>query len=570
MNLKNINLIAWKTFRHNSDKSALFLEISTVFCLSLCFGLILGLNAIFSDLLEKSKHIVEINSPLITHELKDIQSVYKIHEGLSVKDDELIKSINIPGLEFTPVKKNIVTNENKENFIVMPTKDKALCLTNEEITQFTIFDLSEGMSIVGTPLRLASFKCEWQQSNIPIIHVPEKIWNRVYGDKKFMYSVGFTNLKNVDKKLQSLVEILKNKEFIVVNKSLQGMDFMRISILQKKIFDIVFSLLCLLLLALMMMNCMIFIKNRRNDWKLFYLFQVKEKYTNAIIVFRFLLIFATTVAFSFLFGLIVANTSTEIVEKYLIGHTGNITLGYKFELNDILFTYSLMLFIFLISTIVTINGIKQANELNSKPATTLEIRNLNVSYNTLTQGNIQILKDVSLKVMPCRLTAIVGISGSGKTTLLNSIFNNKYLDNEVLIEIESTAYVTQYPNLVQELTIAENLNLFSKSDKLQELSKQFGITKILSHYPEETSVGERQRACIVRALLSKPTNIILDEPTASLDAANKILVINIIKDMVEEKELSFALIVTHDPAVVKMCDDIYELKNTELNYVTIN
>lgn len=90
--------------------------------------------------------------------------------------------------------------------------------------------------------------------------------------------------------------------------------------------------------------------------------------------------------------------------------------------------------------------------------------------------------------MPCRLTAIVGISGSGKTTLLNSIFNNKYLDNEVLIEIESTAYVTQYPNLVQELTIAENLNLFSKSDKLQELSEKFGITRILSHYPEETSV----------------------------------------------------------------------------------
>lgn len=71
-------------------------------------------------------------------------------------------------------------------------------------------------------------------------------------------------------------------------------------------------------------------------------------------------------------------------------------------------------------------------------------------------------------------------------------------------------------------------------------------------------------------MLSKPTNIILDEPTASLDAANKILVINIIKDMVEKKELSFALIVTHDPAVVKMCDDIYELKNTELNHVTIN
>lgn len=566
MKINYLFLIAWKTFRHNSDKTALILELITIFCLSLCVGIILGLNAIFSDLVDQSQALMDKSMPLVIHPVTDDISFYHSQEGVSQEDKNYLNQIDDFGIVLKPVQRNIILGKNNIWYIVLPTQGQAECRTQDNIKNFTVYDITSGTNLLGLPIKSYTFQCNWEKSNINTVEVPEKIWNKIFGGKTFMYGVHFKEIKRPHIQIEELSNLLAEKKFTVINKNMEAFDYMKLSLLQKKIFNIVFGLLCCLLMALMVMNCMIFIKNRKNDWKIFYLFKVSPKYTNLIITMRFIFLFILTVTWSFLLGILVAKLSTDVVRQYLLPPSFGLTLKYQFDIHDIVFTDGLVFIIFLLSTLITIKGIEKNKRLKSKNMTGLEINNLSIAYHTLSEGKIEILKNVSFKPKLGNLTALVGISGSGKTTLLNAIFNPCYLDKEVLVNIEKTSYVTQYPNLIEELTIEENLLIFSKTekDKMQQWCKEFGIVKILSHYPKETSVGERQRACLVRALLCQPDILIMDEPTASLDKKNKIKTIEIVKNLLDIKLIKLCLIVTHDPDVVEICDDIYELDDSHL------
>lgn len=565
MNFQKIFHLAWATFKSNRDKSALFLEATTIFCLSLCVGIILGLNAIFNDLIEQSQSIIELNSPVVAPEIKTPNDLYKLHEGLVSVSQEL--NFSHPGIKLIPSTRNLVFDKKLGPIVVVPTTEQAICYHKEELTKFTIYDITSGPSIMGLPLKNATFKCEWQKSNFSLIKVPIKYWKHVFNDKKFTYSVVFSNFDDPAKNLHEFQKKLKDSNYVLLNADYQSLDYLRISFLQKRIFTTVFSLLCILLFALMMMNCSIFIKNRKNDWRLFYIFKVPRHKTNFLVIIRFSILFFITFILSLLWAVIIANISTSIVQHYLISDHKNFNLSYVFTISDIITTHSLVLLIFAVCSGFAIKGLNNKFALTSKSFDGLEIKNLSVSYPTISQGIVPILKNVNLNIKANTLNAIVGISGSGKTTLLNCIFNNQYLDKQIFIDIQKTAYIPQEAHLIAELTVEENLLLFSQGSEqdLLQLAKTFGIEKILDHYCREISGGEKQRACLVRALLSGAKNLVLDEPTASLDEENKIKCIRLIQQMIQEKRLSWALVVTHDKEVVQNCENIFVLRSGVLN-----
>ena len=175
----------------------------------------------------------------------------------------------------------------------------------------------------------------------------------------------------------------------------------------------------------------------------------------------------------------------------------------------------------------------------------LEVKRLKKVYTTRFGGNtVQALTNVSFTVEKGEFTAIMGESGSGKTTLLNLIAAfDKPTDGEVLLNGKSIhsiredeiaafrrdhlGFVFQDFNLLDTFSIQDNiflpLVLAGKSyeemnRELAPIAKILGISDILSKFPYEVSGGQKQRAAIARALITRPEIILADEPTGALDS----------------------------------------------------
>ncbi len=175
----------------------------------------------------------------------------------------------------------------------------------------------------------------------------------------------------------------------------------------------------------------------------------------------------------------------------------------------------------------------------------LEVQCLKKIYTTRFGGNqVQALSEVSFSVETGEYVAIMGESGSGKTTLLNILAaldkptNGKvFLDGKDLTAVkereiaafrrDNLGFVFQDFNLLDTFSLKDNiflpLVLAGKSAKemeqrLQPIAEQLGITKLLDKYPYEVSGGQKQRAAVARALISKPKLILADEPTGALDS----------------------------------------------------
>ena len=156
-------------------------------------------------------------------------------------------------------------------------------------------------------------------------------------------------------------------------------------------------------------------------------------------------------------------------------------------------------------------------------------------------GTRNVLENVSLEIHPGTITSIIGPSGSGKTTLLRTIgmlelaeSGEIVLDNETYsFPINSIEGRTPWPQITivfqslfiwPHLTLRENIllplgkNVSSEVGKhLDELIELFSMQGFIDRYPNEVSLGQKQRAAIVRALILKPKYLLLDEITSSLD-----------------------------------------------------
>jgi putative ABC transport system ATP-binding protein len=175
----------------------------------------------------------------------------------------------------------------------------------------------------------------------------------------------------------------------------------------------------------------------------------------------------------------------------------------------------------------------------------LEVKNVRKVYTTRLGGHaVPALKNVSFAVEPGEYVAIMGESGSGKTTLLNILAAlDKPTGGEVLLNGQSLAavkdddraafrrdnlgFVFQDFNLLDTFTLQDNIYLplvlsrtayVEMNQRLMTLAKRLGIYEILQKYPYEVSGGQKQRAAVARALITRPQLVLADEPTGALDS----------------------------------------------------
>lgn len=219
----------------------------------------------------------------------------------------------------------------------------------------------------------------------------------------------------------------------------------------------------------------------------------------------------------------------------------------------------------------------------------LEIKNLNVTYQTKKGliGKIQTVhavNNVSLYIQKGEILAIAGESGCGKSTLAKAIMKLVQSDSgEILLNGENVLnlkhnkdlkkfyqkvqmiFQNPYSSLNPKMKIGEILkepliiNTNLKKEEItkivEEKIKKVGLDKsALNLYPHEFSGGQRQRIAIARSLILNPEFIIADEPVSALDVSIQAQIINLLKQLKEDFNLTF-LFISHDLSVIKYLSD---------------
>ena len=182
----------------------------------------------------------------------------------------------------------------------------------------------------------------------------------------------------------------------------------------------------------------------------------------------------------------------------------------------------------------------------------------------------KIIDEFSYQFADNGIYALVGKSGSGKTTILNLISGllkpneGKILYSNDFTNIsESISYIFQNDNLFGNLTVLENINILVKitskkinNDEIDEVLRRLGIIQYKYNKVSEISGGERQRVAIAIALLKKSKVILADEPCASLDYETSKEIMNIFKDISNDKLI---IISSHNLELVnEYCSNIID------------
>ena len=175
-------------------------------------------------------------------------------------------------------------------------------------------------------------------------------------------------------------------------------------------------------------------------------------------------------------------------------------------------------------------------------------------------GNQLIFKNVDFCINKCGLYGIVGSSGSGKSTLLNIIFKNEAFNSGEVIVDGTMVMIYQNYELIDELNVLSNITLYRKNlYNFKSIINDLGLKPMLHHYPKELSGGQAQRVGIARALVCNPDIILCDEPCESLDIDNKIIVMDMLKKLSQDK---IVIMVSHDRQIIdEYCDVIYTIEN---------
>jgi putative ABC transport system ATP-binding protein len=140
-----------------------------------------------------------------------------------------------------------------------------------------------------------------------------------------------------------------------------------------------------------------------------------------------------------------------------------------------------------------------------------------------------------------------------------------------LIEVrrEKIGFVFQSFGLIPILTAAENIEIplrlrrvdpDERGRRVAELLELVGLAGRASHRPYELSGGEQQRVAICRALANRPRLLIADEPTAQLDSANALTIMELVRQLVTREGVS-AVVATHDPLLLDVADVVVELRD---------
>ena len=211
----------------------------------------------------------------------------------------------------------------------------------------------------------------------------------------------------------------------------------------------------------------------------------------------------------------------------------------------------------------------------------ITLKNITKSF-----GTLQVLKGIDLQIEKGEVVSIVGPSGAGKTTLLQIMGTLDTPDTgSVLIgdtdvtqlsqkemarfRNQHLGFVFQFHQLLPEFTALENVmipaliaNRSQKETKerAKELLDFLGLSDRAEHKPNELSGGEKQRVAVARALMNKPSVILADEPSGSLDSKNKAELHQLFFDLRDQLGQTF-VIVTHDEALAVLTDRTIHLKD---------
>jgi len=219
----------------------------------------------------------------------------------------------------------------------------------------------------------------------------------------------------------------------------------------------------------------------------------------------------------------------------------------------------------------------------------VSVRDLQKNYQ-MGEVTVRALRGASFDVAAGSLVVLLGPSGSGKTTLLNLIggldlptAGEVFVDGQqvsTLVEPALTEYrrakvgfIFQFFNLVPTLTARENVELVGElagnEAEAADLLRRVGLGERLDYYPAELSGGEQQRVAIARALIKRPYLLLGDEPTGNLDYETGLLVLQLIREVSDEDDLT-VLMVTHNAAIGQMADVVISLRSGQVEAIEEN
>ncbi len=211
----------------------------------------------------------------------------------------------------------------------------------------------------------------------------------------------------------------------------------------------------------------------------------------------------------------------------------------------------------------------------------LEVNNICKTYGS-GETAVHALKQVSFSVPKGEYVAIVGESGSGKSTLLNMIGaldtpdsgkvtiggKDIFAMNDSKLTVfrrRNIGFIFQAFNLVPELTVEQNIMFpvlldYQKPDRkyLEELLTVLNLQERRNHLPTQLSGGQQQRVAIGRALITRPSLILADEPTGNLDTQNSSEVIALLKEASRKYEQTIIMI-THNRSIAQSADRILQV-----------
>ena len=218
----------------------------------------------------------------------------------------------------------------------------------------------------------------------------------------------------------------------------------------------------------------------------------------------------------------------------------------------------------------------------------MEVAKVENVTRTFTIGKIEThaLRGVSLSVDSGEFMALVGPSGSGKTTLLQLLgcldqptTGKVFIDSRDVSQLSRNeradvrrsklGFVFQFFALIPTLTAYENVEMplllsgngtADRQARVTELLDAVGLAERAHHRPDQMSGGEQQRVAVARALATRPSLILADEPTANLDTANGEQVMQTMTKLNQETGVTFVF-ATHDPRVMKFARRVVTLRD---------
>ena len=221
--------------------------------------------------------------------------------------------------------------------------------------------------------------------------------------------------------------------------------------------------------------------------------------------------------------------------------------------------------------------------------TILEVNNISKVYVTRFGGNrVEALKSVTFGVEKGEYVAIMGESGSGKTTLLNIMAaldkpttGEIRLDGRLLSSVkkekmaefrrDNLGFVFQDFNLLDTFSLRDNIFLplvlsghkyKEMEERLEPIAKKLGIATLLDKFPYEVSGGQKQRAAVARALITKPMLILADEPTGALDSRSTDDLLRIFSDI--NRDGQTIIMVTHSVKAASHAGRVLFIKDGEV------